>query len=258
MFRDQVPNSMSMLLFGGISFLAAAFRGLTGFGYALIAALGLFIFPSPADGVAFILFIDLVLTVLLLLDRDHGRVDWPVTRLLLVMGAAGALCGSLLAVHLDDQTSKQVVALAIFLAACVAMIRRPPAWLRHTAFGAGIAFLVGGLLAAFAVGGPLIAAWLLARSSDRRLVKGTLAVFFGAVDALSLLARGIVGALGPDLPDHIAVYALPTFAGFALGRALSSRMGFETWRRISTGGLLAIAAAGLIQTVLALSRDLLP
>jgi uncharacterized protein len=248
---------MSLFVFGGISFLAAAFRGLTGFGFALIAALGLFAFPSPSEGVSFILLADLVLTILLLLDRDHGRVDWPITRMLLAMGFLGALGGTLLVVHLDAETSKQLVAGAVFLAACLAMVRHPPHWLRHTALGAVIACVVGALLAAFAVGGPLVAAWLLARGSDQRMLKGTLAVFFGAVDAVSLLARALLGGLGPDLPGHLALYGLPTCAGFALGRALSTRISFETWRRLSAGGLVAIAAAGLVQTVLALGADVL-
>ncbi|QTL02402.1 sulfite exporter TauE/SafE family protein [Aquabacter sp. L1I39] len=248
---------MSLLVFGGISFLAATFRGLTGFGFALIAALGLFAFPSPSEGVVFILIADLVLTIFLLMDRDHGRVDWPITRMLLVMGFFGALGGTLLAVQLDAETAKQLVAVAVFLAACLAMVRHPPHWLRHTVLGALIACVVGALLAAFAVGGPLIAAWLLARGSDQRMLKGTLAVFFGAVDAISLLARAMLGGLGPDLPAHLAQFGLPTCAGFALGRALSTRISSEAWRRLSAGGLVAIAAAGLVQTVLALGADVL-
>jgi len=243
---------MSMVLFGGVTFFAAAFRGLTGFGYALIAALGLVAFDSPATAVPFILVSDLILTALLLIDRDHGRVDWAEVRPLLVMGLLGAICGSLAAARLDDQTAKVLVAAAIFVAACVAMVREPPHWLRHRAFGAAIAFVVGILLAAFAVGGPLIAAWLLARSTDRRTLKGTLAVFFGVIDASSLLGRGMLGGVGHDLVELLMLYTLPTLAGFAAGRFLAGRLGFETWRRISSGGLMAIAVTGLLQTLFAL------
>ncbi|MBP2301865.1 sulfite exporter TauE/SafE family protein [Azospirillum picis] len=243
---------MSMVLFGGVTFVAAAFRGVTGFGYALIAALGLLLLPSPTAGVPFILVADLMLTAFLLLDRDQGAVDWTVTRRLLAGGFAGALCGSLLAVQLDEATSKLLVAVAIFAAACVALVRRPPSWLAHRSFGAVIAFVVGGLLAAFAVGGPLMAAWLLAGGRDRRTIKGTLAVFFGAVDALSLVGRGLLGALDAEVIGLLAAFTLPTLAGFAAGRLLASRLGFDAWRRLASGGLLAVAIGGLIQAGFAL------
>lgn len=248
---------MSMVLFGGVTFFAAAFRGLTGFGYALIAALGLVAFASPTAGVPFILVTDLMLTVLLLLDRDQGRVDWPVTRLLLAMGLLGAVFGSLVAVRLDDETAKVLVAAAIFVAACVAMVHEPPHWLRHAGFGAAIAFVVGVLLAAFAVGGPLIAAWLLARSTDRRTLKGTLAVFFGVIDASSLVGRSILGAVGPELIGLLMIYTIPTLTGFAVGRFLAGRLSFEIWRRLSSGGLMAIAVTGLVQTLFVLRHQFL-
>lgn len=247
---------MSMILFGGVTFLAAAFRGVTGFGYALIAALGLLFLPSPAAGIPFILISDLLLTCFLLLDRDQGKVDWAVSGLLLAMGFAGALCGSLVAASLDEGTSRLLVAVTIFVAACVALVREPPPWLRHRAIGGAIAFTVGVLLAAFAVGGPLIAAWLLAGGRDRRTIKGTLAVFFGAVDALSLAGRAMVGAIDPGVVALLATYMAPTLAGFAAGRLLSTRLGIEGWRRLASGGLFAVAVAGLIQTAVTLGLSL--
>ncbi|WP_207459257.1 sulfite exporter TauE/SafE family protein [Azospirillum sp. SYSU D00513] len=249
---------MSMVLFGGVTFLAAAFRGVTGFGYALIAALGLLFLPSPAAGVPFILVSDLLLTGFLLLDREQGAVDWAVARLLLGMGFAGALCGSLLAASLDAETSRALVAVTVFGAACVALVREPPPWLRHRSIGAGIAFVVGVLLAAFAVGGPLIAAWLLAGGRDRRTIKGTLAVFFGAVDALSLAGRGLVGAIDPAVLGLLAAYTAPTLAGFAAGRLLAARLSADSWRRVASGGLVAVAAASLAQAAFTLGHSFNP
>ncbi|MBY6261241.1 sulfite exporter TauE/SafE family protein [Azospirillum sp. 412522] len=249
---------MSMILFGGVTFLAAAFRGVTGFGYALIAALGLLFLPSPAAGIPFILVSDLLLTGFLLLDRGQAAVDWTAAGLLLAMGFAGALCGSLIAAGLDDGTSRVLIAATVFVAACVALVREPPHWLRHRAIGAGIAFAVGVLLAAFAVGGPLIAAWLLAGGRDRRTIKGTLAVFFGAVDALSLAGRAMVGAIDPGVVGLLAAYTAPTLAGFAAGRLLAARLSFDGWRRLASGGLVAVAVAGLIQTAVTLGLSYTP
>lgn len=241
---------MSMIALAGITFLAAAFRGLTGFGYALIAALGLPLFADPATGVSFLLVADLCLTALVL--REGSRVDWKVTRRLLAAGLLGALAGGLLATALDAEAAHRLAAGAIFVGACVALVRDPPRWLHHVGIGIAIAFVVGVLLASVAVGGPLIAAWLLTRSRDRATLTGTLAVFFGAVDGLGLMARLALGAIGPDVPATLGLLALPTLAGFALGRSVAARLDFETWRRLSSGGLMAIAAGGLAQILLGL------
>lgn len=190
--------------FAAVTLLAAAFRGVTGFGYALSAALGLATFDTPMAGVSFILFADLLLTVALLLDREQGEVDWSVTAPLLLFGFFGSLCGSLLAAHLDQATSRLLISAAMVVTAFIAMMRTPPRWLGSTALGAVFAFIVGATLAAFAVGGPLIAGWMLARGYDRRVLKGTLAVFFGAVDAWSLVSRGMFGALDSGILDTIS------------------------------------------------------
>ncbi|KTS29496.1 hypothetical protein NS228_22520 [Methylobacterium indicum] len=275
--------ALSVLAFIGVTFLAAAFRGVTGFGYSLIAALGLGLLPSAQVGIPFLLGADLVLTALLLfsrlalagqrfaclgsccvadfcrrtgvhfgdicLDRRGVSVDWRVLRPLLAAGLLGAACGGPLAVGLDETTARLVVTVAVLGAAGVALVRRPPAWLADRRIGIAVAALVGGLISAFAVGGPLISAWLLASGAERHRLKGTLAVFFGAADVLGLAGRGLLGAIEPGLWDLVLLYGVPTLLGFATGTLLSARLSPEAWRRLASGGLAGIAATGLVQAL---------
>ena len=244
---------MELLVAGTVVILAAAFRGITGFGYALIAAVGLSSF-LPADSmVPLILINDLLITALILSNRKHGAVDWKITPILLLSGFVGALLGGFIAGLMDETTTKLLVAITVCLSALLAMISKPPKWIAHPMLGVAAGFMVGVLLATFAVGGPLIAVWLLAGGTDRKYTLGTLAIFFGAVDAFGLISRFMLGQIAPDLPEQL-LWSVPlTLVGYGLGHWIGLRLDAAMWRRVSAVGLIIIALAGAIQTLVGLS-----
>ena len=227
-----------------VSFGAACYRGVTGFGYALIMAIGVFGAISPNALVPLILINDLALTALILLDRKNGAVDWPVARFLLVFGFFGATSGGFLASFLDEATTRLVIAIVVFAAAIVALIHEPPQWLAGKFIGAVTSFFVGVLLAAFAVGGPLVAVWLLAGGTRRETTRGTLAVFFGAVDLFSIISRASLGQVDSQLPILALTYLPMTIAGYYLGHFIGPKLSRTAWQRVCAGGLLLIALAG--------------
>ncbi|SON56817.1 Sulfite exporter TauE/SafE [Hartmannibacter diazotrophicus] len=239
---------MALAVAAFVTVLAAAFRGITGYGYALIAALGLAAFLAPTELVPLILVNDLAITVLILLDRKHGAVDWSVAGWLLAAGFAGAIVGGTLSGFLDEATARMLIAAVVLVAALVALVREPPAFLASRGFGVAIGFVVGVALGAFGVGGPLIAAWILAGGTKRQAVRGTLAVFFGAVDLFGIATHAALGHIGSEL-FTLLLFCLPlTLAGYGIGYVVHKRLSPAAWHRISTGGLVAIALVGAIQT----------
>lgn len=244
---------MEALAIGAVTIGAAAFRGVTGFGYALVAALGFAGIFSPTGMVPFILINDLMLTAFTIVDRGRSPIDWAVTRILIAAGLCGALCGSLLVPYLEGDLARILVSATIVIAACTALMGQPPAWLAHRTFGIVIGFVTGILLSAFAVGGPLIAAWLLAGGVKRDYVRGTLAVFFGLIDLFTLASRAYMGAIDGELLHLLMIYCPMTLAGFAAGYFLSHRLPPQVWERVSAIGLVIIAIVGFIQTVYALA-----
>ena len=148
---------MELILSGMVVAVAALFRGVTGFGFALLAALGLSTVLSPATATPVILVIDIVLTGLILRDFDRAKVDWRACGILLTFGVFGAVLGPYVAYALDDLTIRIATNLAIAVAALVAMLHHPPKWMGHFVIGALLACSVGILMSGFAVGGPLVA-----------------------------------------------------------------------------------------------------
>lgn len=245
---------METLTIALVTLGAGAFRGITGFGYAMVAALGLSAtLMLPAVSVPFILFNDLMLTGFTLLDRKHGAVDWVAARILLISGLAGALCGGWLATRLDPDLARVLVAGFVMLAACVALIKTPPRCLASPTFGWIFGFVVGFLLSAFAVGGPLAAAWLLAGGTQRSHIRGTLAVFFGTIDFISLVSRVLLGAIDAQLFPLLVWFFPLTLIGFGVGFFMSRRLSPDAWHRISSGGLVLIAVVGFFQALYAIA-----
>ncbi|MCL6707578.1 sulfite exporter TauE/SafE family protein [Pseudomonas sp. R2.Fl] len=244
---------MEALVIGAVTLISGAFRGVTGFGYALMAASGLVGSFSPIMIVPFILINDLILTAFTIVDRGRSPVDWPVTRLLLVSGLAGAACGSLSLGLIDDQVARILVSIVIVVAAGVALIHHPPVWLAHRAFGLLLGFVVGYLLSLFGVGGPLVAAWLLAGGSRSEAVRGTLAVYFGVIDVFTLASRFYLGAVPDELFRMLLIYCPLTFLGFIGGYIVANRLPASAWRRTASGGLVLIALIGLAQAIYSMS-----
>lgn len=243
---------MGLTLAALVVVCAAAFRAITGFGFALLAALGLSWFFDPLVMVPVVVTCDLILTGLILRDPQSAEVDWPVARLLIDFGFVGAVCGAFIAGHLDESVAKVAINIAVVIAALAAMIRNPPAFLSSRTAGAVISLLAGVMLSAFAVGGPLVVAWLLAVRLAPASIRGTLALFFGVVDILTLSTRFAFGLMPEGTLAHLAMTLPLALIGYSIGLFAVRRMNPPAWRRFSSLGLLFIALAGSIQTVVLL------
>ncbi|NIY76340.1 TSUP family transporter [Thalassospira sp. HF15] len=240
---------MELILSGMVVAVAALFRGVTGFGFALLAALGLSTVLAPATATPVILVIDIVLTGLILRDFDRAKVDWRACTILLTFGLLGAVLGPYVAFSLDDQTIRIATNLAIAVAALVAMLHHPPKWMGHFIIGALLACSVGILMSGFAVGGPLVAAWLLAGGTQDVRVRNTLAIYFGSVDVLGFITRAASGMLPDDFIPLVLPLLLIAVIAYFPGEMIYRRMSAAVWRRVCATSLVIIAIIGFVQTI---------
>jgi len=240
---------MELILSGMVVAVAALFRGVTGFGFALLAALGLSTLLAPATATPVILIIDIVLTGLILRDFDRAKVDWRACTILLTFGLLGAVLGPYVAFSLDDQTIRIATNLAIAVAALVAMLHHPPKWMGHFVIGALLACSVGILMSGFAVGGPLVAAWLLAGGTQNVRVRNTLAIYFGSVDVLGFITRAVSGMLPDDFIALVLPLLLIAVIAYFPGEMIYRRLSAAVWRRVCAISLVIIAIIGFVQTI---------
>ncbi|SFW21478.1 hypothetical protein SAMN03159511_1477 [Pseudomonas sp. NFACC19-2] len=225
-----------------IAFAAGLVRGYSGFGFAMLMALGLMLQLPPAEAVPVALILDVACSVTLwpaALRAVHGRV---FGRLLLGMLLAVPL-GACLLLWLPAGVMAPLVA-SLCLCGGLLVLWRPPV---GKALGQGLAWLAGlasGLATAMAsAGGPPLMIYLLRSGLDARQLRGTAVLFFLASSFSALIGLGVAGVLTGSQWRLALELALPALAGNLLGQWLHPR-----WQplslRVLVGGLLVLLSLG--------------
>lgn len=225
--------------------VAAVVRGLTGFGFAAIAVVGLAMLGSLREAVPVVLCLEVASSVMLLRGA-WGEADYPVLRQVLLAAACGVPCGIGLLTGLDSNWLSLGVYLLVAALALLGLARVALPMGR----GPWAALLVGGssgaLIAAFSIGGPLVVAWLSHCGLRARALRATLIMFFFAVDLAALAGLALAQAIGPQVPRQALALVAPLLLGLWLGQRLFLRIRAEHAARITQWLLLALAGFGLL------------
>jgi uncharacterized membrane protein YfcA len=121
--------------------------------------------------------------------------------------------------------------------------------LGHSAVGAVVGFLVGALIGAFAIGGPLLLAWLVAAGRTPKETRGLLTLVFGLTDGLSLALRVALGLFPADAAVTGLMLAPVMAAGIFAGGLVFHRAPAELWRRGVALLLILVAGVSLTHTL---------
>ena len=120
--------------------------------------------------------------------------------------------------------------------------------------GAFAGLVVGATLTAFAVGGPLIVLFLLARNLGRRSVRGAMALFLLVIAGIGVIAYAATGLYSAERLTLVAIVLIPSFIGFALGGLLIQRMNERIFRYVVLGIIGLSSMAVLVPEVLKVLR----
>ncbi len=115
-------------------------------------------------------------------------------------------------------------------------------------------FAVGASLTAFAVGGPLIVLFLLARNLGRRSVRGAMALFLLAIAGIGVVAYASSGLYNLERLTLVAIVLIPSFIGFGLGALLIKRMNERIFRYVVLGIIGLSSVAVLVPEVMKIVR----
>ena len=235
----------SWALSAGCVLVAAVVRGLTGFGFAAIAVVGLAMLGSLKQAVPLVLFLEVASSVMLL--RSAWReAHYPTLKRLLLAAACGVPCGIWLLTGIDSGGLTVGVYLLVGLLAILGLARirlpmgegRAGAWLVGSSSGA--------LIAAFSIGGPLVVAWLSHCGLRASALRATLIMFFFAVDIAALAGLTAASAIPTDTGWQ-ALWMLPALlAGLWVGQQLFVRVAAEQAARFTQWLLLVLAGVGLL------------
>lgn len=233
-----VPAALCVLV-------AAVIRGLTGFGFAAVAVVGLALLFPLAEAVPMVLLLE-VATSLLLLPGTWAQAERPLLRRLLIAAALGVPLGVWMLHWVDGHWLTLGVYLLVGVLAVLGLARIAlplghgplSLWLVGASSGA--------LISAFSTGGPLLVAWLSHHKLSPATLRATLIQFFFAVDLAAIAGLGLSSAIPADTALH-ALYLLPPLgAGLWLGQRLFQRIPAPRAARFTQWLLLALAGIGLL------------
>jgi len=236
---------LSWALSAGCVLVAAIVRGLTGFGFAAIAVVGLAMLGSLQQAVPLVLFLEVASSVMLL--RSAWReADYRLLKRLLLASACGVPCGVLLLTGIDSGGLAVGVYLLVGLLAILGLTRiRLPlgegptgAWLVGASSGA--------LIAAFSIGGPLVVAWLSHCGLRAHALRATLIMFFFVVDIAALGPLAAASAIPADTGRQALLMVPALLLGLWLGQQLFARIQADQAARFTQWLLLVLAGVGLL------------
>ena len=98
--------------------------------------------------------------------------------------------------------------------------------------GVAAGFVVGACLTAFAVGGPLIVLFLLARNLGRQSVRGAMAFFLLVIAAIGVGGYAFAGLYTAERLTLLGIVLIPAFMGFGIGALLIKRMNERIFRYV--------------------------
>lgn len=232
-------------MFLWIAFAAGLVRGYSGFGFAMLLALGLLTRLPPAQVVPVALMLDLACSVTLwptALRNFHMAIG---TRLILGMLLAVPV-GTLLLRLVPAAVMTPLIALLCLLGGLL-VLYRPPAIsprLPKTS-GALPAGLASGLAMTMAsAGGPPLILYLLRSGLSAAYLRGTAILFFVASSSCSLLGMWLLGIVDGEHLKLAVSLLLPALAGNLAGQVLHRYwQPFPMWMVV---GLVLVATSGAI------------
>jgi len=214
-------------------------RGLTGYGFALIASPLLAAMLAPADAVPAVIMLQLGSGLIGM--RRALRDCLPRQTTVLVAAALITTPAGALLLHLVPADAMRLVIAGLTLTALAILLwgrKRPQG--HSTGFAIPFGLAAGLFGGACAIPGPPIIAYFMTIASDPRSSRASMNVVFVAIGLVALIT-GLVGGLITPLSFMIALVTSPAMViGTVVGGRLFGRIAATTYRRI---GLISLAVS---------------
>lgn len=233
---------------------AAGFlRGLSGFGFALVAV-PLLTFALPAREAVPLAAALQCLSCLPVLGPDRRHADWPRVALLALSALAGLVPGLLLLRRVDNQVLRLVI--GVSMSTCVVALAsgRDLRLRQGPALVGGSGALAGLLQGLAGMAGPPVILLLMSSQGPARRTRATLVAFFLCVSGAGFLGAALVGLVTVRTLELVLACAPAMVLGLHAGRRAFGRLSERGYRRAALALLGVIALSTLVSAGLHLLR----
>jgi len=226
-------------------FVAAIVRGLTGFGFAAVAVVGLLLLMPLEQAVPLVLCLEIASSALLVTGAWQ-MADRPLLLKLLLAALLGVPCGVLLL----SGTNPYWLTLSVYLlvgALALLGLSRIALPLGNGPLTLGLVGGVSGaLIATLSIGGPLLVAFLSQLHLSPAALRATLILFFCVINLAALAGLGLSGSVSQETPRQALLLLPPLTFGLWLGHQLFQRITPQLATNATQWLLLTLAILGLL------------
>ena len=222
-----------------------------GFGIGMVSMPILLLAFEAETAVVMLNTVEVPLSVLMVWQNrrhlERGEI-LPIT----IAGLVGAIVGPfVLAAFPERPLSISIIVLIVVLTVVTALNLRAgmpmPRFL-----GPIIGFLVGFMLTVLAVGGPLLALYMLARQWQRDTIRGSMSLMFLFVMPAAVAGYAVNGLYDTERLTLTAATLGPVIVGFFLGSRIARRMNERVFRIAAIAVIAATSAVVLVREAAAL------
>ena len=230
-------------------FVGAIVAGTAGFGMGMTASPFLLLVLDPQTVVVVTNAMGIAVFTVVLYQL---RCALPLKEMSVI--AAAGLAGTPVGVFVLSTMSPNLLRIGIsvlIMLTAIAVVTNAGTLLgRSRRLGPVVGFVVGSIIAAFGIGGPLMVLYLLARGWSSQMLRASMSFFFLINMSTGVVGYAVTGLYTKERVIMTLIVVVPVLLGFSLAGLLLKRLNEDTFRR----GVIAVI---VFTSTIILARELL-
>ena len=238
---EQIWFVIPIVMFAGIV------RGYSGFGFAVIAVVGLNFFFEPQQSVAIVLTLD-VLCSINLWKQAVKQADFPTLKKLIFGAILGIPIGYCILLAMPADILKLLICFGILALALLLFSNFQAFDADKTRSKIGFGLASGAGTASASIGGPMIVYYMLASNLSTQAQRATMILFFITSESLAVITLISGGLSDNTLPKAILILLIPTLLSVYIGQYLFNRKPPQSLKSFALPVMVIVALLGIINS----------
>lgn len=242
---NQIWLIIPIIVFAGI------IRGYSGFGFAIIAIIGMNLFFDPQQSVVIVLALDLLCSIGLW-RKAVQQADFQILKSLIIGAAIGIPIGYSVLLLIPADVLKfliclGILGLAILLFSEIKLLKTDGV---RSRIGYGV---VSGICTSSAsAGGPIVIYYMLSSKLSSHTQRATLILFFIIADLLACAALLMGGMVDTQILKMVFILIIPTLLAVHFGQSLFYRSPPKSLKSFALPVIIVVAVVGLLKSAVVL------
>ncbi|WP_158278899.1 sulfite exporter TauE/SafE family protein [Leucothrix arctica] len=235
---EHIWYVLPVVIFAGIV------RGYSGFGFTVIAVVGLNFFFEPQQSVVIVLSLDVICS-LNLMKQAFEQAHYPTLKTLIIGSVLGIPVGYCFLLLIPPSILKLLICIAILILAGLLFSKSRPfnADKTQTKLGFGVASGAGTVSAS--IGGPMIVYYMSSSNLSTVNQRATMILFFVASEALAVATLIGSGLVDSTLSNALLILTLPTLIAVQYGQYLFNRKPPQSLKSFALPVMVTVALLGI-------------